>query len=389
MGAFLSVEDLGLGCRAAASLAAAIVGLELFTPASPIRSTMRLFCQFRGQEKSLTSATNVDNSIDSYNELHKADTADVRKKQYQSLVNSYYDLVTIFYEVGWGQSFHFAYRHRFESFAESIRRHEYYLASKLQLTSNSSEKKVLDVGCGIGGPMRNIARFTGADVTGITLNPYQVQRGNELNAREPSLKCRLVQGDFMKMPFDDCSFDAAYAVEATCHAPDRVACYSEIRRVLKPGTIFACYEWCTTDLYNPHDPSHRKIKKQIEEGDALPDIISCSDCLDAFKQAGFEVLHERDLLDDVVLNGKDWSEPLQPSWNPFTQRFQFNWFGRFLTKYGLKLLELLFLAPKGTSKTQLMLQSAAIGLAQGGKKKIFTPMYLMVGRVPDAKQLVQ
>lgn len=47
-------------------------------------------------------------------------------------------------------------------------------------------------------------------------------RGNELNA-QAGLKgqCRSVQGDFMAMPFDDASFDGAYAIEATCHAPDR------------------------------------------------------------------------------------------------------------------------------------------------------------------------
>ena len=38
-----------------------------------------------------------------------------------------------------------------------------------------SRHKVLDVGCGIGGPMRNICKFTGADVTGLTLNQYQVE----------------------------------------------------------------------------------------------------------------------------------------------------------------------------------------------------------------------
>lgn len=31
-----------------------------------------------------------------------------------------------------------------------------------------------------------------------------------------------MQGDFMKMPFPDNSFDAVYAIEATCHAPDPV-----------------------------------------------------------------------------------------------------------------------------------------------------------------------
>jgi len=31
-----------------------------------------------------------------------------------------------------------------------------------------------------------------------------------------------MQADFMKMPFDDNTFDAVYAIEATCHAPDPV-----------------------------------------------------------------------------------------------------------------------------------------------------------------------
>jgi sterol 24-C-methyltransferase len=53
-----------------------------------------------------------------------------------------------------------------------------------------------------------------------------------------------------------------------------------------------------------------------------------------------------------------------------------------IVKYALKILEFCFLAPKGTSETQLMLQKGGIGLGDGGRAKIFTPMYLMVGRVP-------
>ncbi len=49
-------------------------------------------------------------------------------------------------------------------------------------------------------------------------------------------------------------------------------------------------------------------------------------------------------------------QPLTPSWNPLTQRFQFNCVGLFLTTWGLRLLEFLYLAPKGTSKIQVMLQ---------------------------------
>ena len=345
----------------------------------------------------------MNKSVDEYIRLHQAEDATERNKEYKTLVNSYYDLATLFYEWGWGKSFHFASRYAYETFDESIRRHEHYLASKLGVSGEAAKMKLLDVGCGIGGPMRNICRFTGADVTGITLNQYQVQRGNELCQIEfgkggkvagDALPCRSVQGDFMEMPFKDDTFDGAYAIEATCHAPDRVGVYSEILRVLKPGSIFACYEWCMTDSYEPKNVEHNRIKKQIEEGGGLPDICPTSVCLEAMRKAGFEILDERDLADDDttigtimgVSKGKPWYLPLTSSWNPLTQRFQFNWFGMFLTKYMLKVLEFMFLAPGGTSKTQMMLQRAAIGLADGGKAKIFTPMYLMVGRVPMVKK---
>jgi len=48
----------------------------------------------------------------------------------------------------------------------------------------------------------------------------------------------FTKGDFMKPPFEDATFDAAYAIEATCHAPDRTGCFSEIYRTLKPGGVF-------------------------------------------------------------------------------------------------------------------------------------------------------
>lgn len=47
-------------------------------------------------------------------------------------------------------------------------------------------KKVVDVGCGIGGSSRHIARKYGATAQGITLSPYQANRGNEL-AKEQGL----------------------------------------------------------------------------------------------------------------------------------------------------------------------------------------------------------
>ncbi len=54
--------------------------------------------------------------------------AEDRRKNYMSMVTSFYNLVTEFYEYGWGQSFHFAPRHQAETFESSIARQEYYVA---------------------------------------------------------------------------------------------------------------------------------------------------------------------------------------------------------------------------------------------------------------------
>lgn len=133
----------------------------------PLGRTGALLGTFAGQEKRRN--IEVDKMIDTYNNLHDDNTAGVegRNESYTTLVNAYYELATLFYEWGWGQSFHFAYQLKGEGFQEAIARHEYYLSGRLGVKAGD---KVLDCGCGIGGPMRNIAKFTRAIVTGVTLN---------------------------------------------------------------------------------------------------------------------------------------------------------------------------------------------------------------------------
>jgi sterol 24-C-methyltransferase len=138
-----------------------------------------------------------------------------------------------------------------------------------------------------------------------------------------------------------------------------------------------------TSRYDPDNAEHRKIKKEIEEGDGLPDMATTTECGAALKKAGFQVIETRDAVNDPYPGGDVWYEPLSPSWYPLSQRFQFNPVGEALVTASLKVLEGVRLAPKGTSKVQRMLMNAQKGLVAGGQKKIFTPMYMMVGRKPN------
>ncbi len=236
--------------------------------------------------------------------------------------------------------------------------------------------------------MRNIARFTRAEIVGVTLNEYQVQRGNELS-RQQGLEnqVRSVRADFMKLEetFKPETFDGVYAIEATCHAPNRVGVYSQILKVLKPGGYFACYEWCLTPKYDHSNSLHRVIKKKIEEGDGLPDMASQEECVNALKSVGFEIVEYRDMALDSIwesLGGQPWWLPLTPSYNPLSFRFQFTTFGKFVTRNLLWIFELLHLIPSGSYKVQQMLQQGGWGCAEGGRTGTFTPMFLMVARKP-------
>ena len=117
-----------------------------------------MFRMYITQENRLSSSDTVDAGIDAYSQLHRKADTETRVSSYKQLVNAYYDLATVFYEWGWGSSFHFSYQYPFESFAESIRRHEYLLAAQLQ-DCFGPDKHVLDVGCGIGGPARTIVAY--------------------------------------------------------------------------------------------------------------------------------------------------------------------------------------------------------------------------------------
>jgi len=333
--------------------------------------------------------TSIGKISDGYDQLYEQNSHNEkeklveRKEKYAHLVNSYYDMVTDFYEWGWGESFHFGPRFAHEGFDESIARHEYWLAAQLGLREG---QKVLDVGCGIGGPMRNIARFCSSTIVGVNNNAYQVQRGTLLNKKQGlSHLCSLVKGDFMNLAeqFGENSFDQIYTIEATCHAPDKKAAFAEIFKVVKPGGRFAGYEWVVTDKYDKNNPEHRRIKYGIEKGDALPELATMKEVVDSLIAAGFEVESFVDCAQTCKKTGQNY--PWYGVLNDYVslRTIHQSKYGRFVTRNILKVLSMLKIAPKGVAETQTTLDTAADNLVLGGQQEIFTPMFFFLARKPD------
>ncbi|KAL9053865.1 MAG: hypothetical protein Q9162_004512 [Coniocarpon cinnabarinum] len=307
-----------------------------------------------------------------------------RREQYASLTRQYYNLATDLYENGWGQSFHFCRFAYGEPFLQAIARHEHYLAHQIGIRE---DMRVLDVGCGVGGPAREIAKFTGAKIVGLNNNDYQVDRATQYAAKEGlSHLLSFVKGDFMQMEFPDNSFDAVYAIEATVHAPSLEDIYREIYRVLKPGGVFGVYEWLMKDQYDNDNPQHRAIRLGIEQGDGISNMEKIAVALEAMQAAGFVLELHEDLSDRP--DRRPWYWPLAGDFQYMDSVWDFPAVLR-MTKIGrssvhrvLGVCERFGLIPRGTQKAADSLALAADSLVAGGEQKLFTPMYLMVARKP-------
>lgn len=291
----------------------------------------------------------------------------------------FYDLVTDFYEYGWGQSFHFAPRFEGEALAASLARLEHRVAARLGLRPGQI---ALDAGCGVGGPMRSIARFSGARVEGVSINAYQVERANTLNAAQGLADhCRAVVADFTQLPHEDACFDAAYSFEAICHVTDRAQVLAELGRVLRPGGLIAGTDWCLGSAFDGNNPEHERIRVDIEQGNGLARLISMSAYRAAFAAAGLELLEAEDLA-PVGPHQIPWYQPLQAGWRSLTE-LRRTTLGRSLTGLMVRVLEAARLAPKGTVATSDLLNRAADGLIAGGERGIFTPLFFFVARKAD------
>ncbi len=130
-------------------------------------------------------------------------------------------------------------RPRFESLAPYDQFHGRGLEATEEvanLLTVAATDQLLDVGSGIGGPARYMARRFGCRVTGIDLTAEFCEVARHLTrllGLEGRVKIEL--GDALAMPFAASSFEGAYSMNVSMNIADKGALYREIRRVLKPG----------------------------------------------------------------------------------------------------------------------------------------------------------
>ena len=165
--------------------------------------------------------------------------------------------------------------------------------------------RVLDVGCGIGGSARILARDYGFDVLGISISPAQVRRATDLT---PSgLSCRFEVMDALDITCPDQSFDAVWSVEAGPHMPDKQRYADELLRMVRPGGLLAVADWNRRD---PEDGAmnlnERWVMRQLLNQWAHPEFASIK---------GFQTNFEASAHHHGAISTGDWTVETLPSWN--------------------------------------------------------------------------
>lgn len=164
---------------------------------------------------------------------------------------------------------------------------------------------VLDVGCGIGGSARILARDYGLDVLGISISPAQIERARQLTPA--GLSCRFEVMDAMALQVPDRSFAAVWSVEASPHMPDKQCYADELLRVLRPGGLLAVADW------NRRDPAdgamnrlERWVMRRLLDNWAHPEFASIRSLQHNLETSPW--------ADGLAVTTADWTAPTLPSW---------------------------------------------------------------------------
>jgi ubiquinone/menaquinone biosynthesis C-methylase UbiE len=164
-----------------------------------------------------------------------------------------------------------------------------------QLAQIRNGERVLDVGCGIGGPSRYLASQLGCQVTGLDFTAEFVALA-EMLARRTRLADKVAyrQGDALDLPFPDGSFDVVWSQNAAMNIADRDRLYSEMRRVLTPAGRLALQEIAAGPAGEPFYPTPWATDKSISF------LSTPQSTRAALERIGFRVLVWQDTTEEAL-----------------------------------------------------------------------------------------
>eukprot|EP00924_Labyrinthula_sp_SR-Ha-C_P013407 augustus_masked-scaffold_5-processed-gene-1.15-mRNA-1 protein AED:0.28 eAED:0.28 QI:0/-1/0/1/-1/1/1/0/338 len=183
-------------------------------------------------------------------------------------------------------------------------------ADKVKNAKKSGSLKILDIGCGIGGSSRFLARWAiekgiKVETYGVTLSDKQVERARQLSKQQGLQdNCFFQKADALALPFSDAEFDLVWSLESGEHMPDKEIFVKEAYRVLKPKGKLMIATWCTKEASELTEAEKRSLNIIYKEW-ALPFFVSMQEYERIFSNLGIK-------KNNVKL--ANWSTQTQKTW---------------------------------------------------------------------------
>ncbi|HHT0594782.1 TPA: SAM-dependent methyltransferase [Legionella anisa] len=213
----------------------------------------------------------------------------------------YYDLMAEVIEIAYGSSWVFyPPDHVGQSREETISNLHKKINSVLCLLPG---KTALDMGCGLGGAARDIARLSQGKVFGVTLSQAEVERANALN-REQNLDhlCEIRQGDYTQnLPFPNDFLASAYSIYSLKYISKDLLSkvFGHVHRVMEPNARYVVYDAVLTSKYDVNNPQHRALVERIEFVTGMPPLHTSDDLIDAARSVGLSLLSETEISKEL------------------------------------------------------------------------------------------